>query len=138
MLTLVAGIVLTAVGCLLMAGFGSLALLAPSPLAAATRAVAMAAVATAADGKRALTAPAMTGVKDGNLVGQHRSLQAGALDNRYPSMRGFQRAGCASAFLSIMGRGTTGRPRRLPGFSFSGPTGSLTAYAHPPAALRAG
>lgn len=36
----------------------------------------------------------MAGVKDGNLVARHGSLQAGALDNRPPSVRGSQRAGC--------------------------------------------
>jgi hypothetical protein len=67
-LALVAGIVLATVGCFLVAGLGRLALLTPSRLTTTARAEAVASITAAADGKRALTTPAVARVNNGNLV----------------------------------------------------------------------
>src|SRR5215217_2192840 len=137
-LALVASIVLATVRRLLMAGFGSLALLAPSRLAAAARAVAMAAVAAAADGKRTLAAPAVAPMKNRNLVQRHGSLQAPALWTAAIHL-------CEALNVwfaprpSSSGSRNNGKPRQPPGFSSFCPHRLPPAYpTHPTAALRAG
>jgi hypothetical protein len=107
MFALVTGVVFAPVRRLLMAPLGFPALLAAGCLATVTRAVAVAAVAATADGERPLAVPAMAKVKNAaNLARWHQASRHRVLDNRGPSMRGYQRVCWASAPCQA-GRGTT-------------------------------
>jgi hypothetical protein len=101
-----------------MAALGLPALLAPGCLAACPRAVAVPMVAATADGKRPPAPPAVAQVQDRSFELGHRSLQRWGLDERCPLVRGSNCQGWASARAYGAGRGTTRKPRRLPGFSF--------------------
>jgi hypothetical protein len=132
-LALVAGIVLTTVRRFLMAGFGSLALLAPSRLTATARAVAVAPITAAADGKRALTAPAVARMKNGSLVRWHRSLQ-GRRSGQPPLIRARLSTCWLRLDSSSDGSWNNGKTPAPTGVFFFLPTGSPqnTPPAHPP------
>jgi len=101
-----------------MAALGLPALLPPGCLAARPRAVAVPKVAAAANGEWPPAPPAVAQVQDRSVELGHRSLQRWGLDERCPLVRGSNYQGWASARVFGAGRGTTRKPRRLPGFSF--------------------
>lgn len=116
-LALMASIVLSAMGCLLVAPLGRSMLLAPGRLAARARAVAVTAITTAADGERLLAAQTVAQVQDGNRRRRdgHHGLQGWRSGQPRSPMRGSKRWVGPRLLGS---RGTTRKPRRLPGFSF--------------------
>jgi len=119
-LPLMTSIVLAPMRRLLLAPLGLPAPFAPRRLAASPRAVALATVATTADGERSPAAPAVAQMKNRNLARPHRSLQPGALDNRCPLVRGSYWLGVgASVSPSAGSRKRTENPGAHRGFPLS-------------------
>ena len=123
--SLVAGVVGSALGALLVATLGGTAALAPRLLATAARPVEVPPVAAAADRERPLAAQAVAQVKDGNPVRRQSGLLCPG--------SGQPGTACARLRRSLWPRLSSEGPRNNrkapapePGFSFSGASGSAS------------